>query len=617
MAAAIAHRGPDSDGFFESERVAFGFRRLAILDLSAAGNQPMSTDDAELTIVFNGEIYNFVELRSELEALGHRFRSKSDTEVLLHSYRQWGPDCVARLNGMWSFLIYDRTKRLLVGSRDRFGIKPLFSARTEQGWLFASEIKALHGSGYIAAVPNWPTIADFLAYDRLDESEATFYSGVRSVPAATWFELAADGDYRERRFWNPPSPEETTVTPDAPAQFAALFDDAIRLHRRSDVPLAVHLSGGLDSTSILCALGRNRSGAGEPLTALSFMSEAFDERRYIADTIGATGTDLRPLARSPKQLWDLLGSALAAHDEPFHSMVPLVNYALMQETRSQGIKVVLNGQGADETLAGYPSYFAGLWHELLRSGRIAQAIGQMVRFANANGRRSAQVIGTQLAFTMRALLGSNNWYRQLAARFATTPGRRWATPELAQMAPRRTPESWDVGLKDQLVRSIQGAPLPLYLRVEDRSSMANSVESRVPFLDYRLVEFALRLPSTELMDGGWNKWLLRRAMQGRIPESVRLRPDKMGFPLPLAQWLRGPLWSDVQDLLLHGVARHRELFDAAVVDQDLAAFGRGDDAPAMKMFTAAQFVVWWERVLKGRSALPVRQWDAQAILSAR
>lgn len=609
MTASIAHRGPDGAGFFESESVAFGFRRLAILDLSEAGNQPMSTSDGDLTIVFNGEIYNYLELRSDLEALGHRFKSSGDTEVLLHSYLQWGADCVARLNGMWAFLIYDRRTKKVVGSRDRFGVKPLFAARRGESWLFASEIKALHASGLLAVEAAWPTVAEFFVSDNLDHSDATFFSGVRSIPAATWFELDAGCNYREHRFWAPPGPDEVAEMPDAPDKFAALFDDAIRLHQRSDVPLAVHLSGGLDSTSILCSLGHVQQGEGKPLTALSFMSDAFDERRFIADTVQQTGAVLRPLTCSPRDLWDSLASALAAHDEPLHSMTALVGYALMKETHRQGIKVVLNGQGADETLAGYSSYFESLWHELLRDWKIVRTHDQMRRFASSHRADLPRLIRKQVASTIRARLGRRSWYRLLARALPRAPALGWASPELAKFLPEPRRVSWDLSLNESLVRSIEVDPLPLYLRIEDRNAMAHSIESRVPFLDYRLVEMALRLPSTELMDGGLNKWLLRRAMTGRIPDSVRHRVDKMGFPVPNTAWLRGPLWTDVEATLNDRIVRNDGLFNTAAIDKDVAAFKRGDDAPAGRIFGVAQFAVWWRTVMKpSRVESPQASW---------
>ncbi|PYX50748.1 MAG: asparagine synthase (glutamine-hydrolyzing) [Acidobacteria bacterium] len=595
MSDAILHRGPDSSGFFERDNVSFGFRRLAILDLSANGDQPMSSPDGNLTIIFNGEIYNFVELRAELEGHGHRFRSTGDTEVLLHAYHQWGHQCVQRMNGMWAFLVHDKRTGKVVGSRDRFGIKPLFCHRIHDGWLFASEIKAIRASGLYRTEPNWSVIAQYLIHGRLDESDETFYAGIRSIPPATWFEIEPDGTYRERRYWRP---EESLSIPasNAPGRFADLFEDAVRLHERSDVPVAVHLSGGLDSTSILCALGRAQvaSSAGRSLTAFSYMSPEFDESRFIRETVEVTGAELKPLEETPQGLWRNFESVLRAHDEPVHSMTALVSYALMRETRRQGIKVVLNGQGADETLAGYPSYFGVFWHELLAEGTWTKAWREINEFALLHGQEARYLIVRQLEFLVRAKLGRLAIYRCLSAARAKMRLDPWFTPDLAKYLPAAAPPMYDRGLREVLIESISKAPLPIYLRVEDRNAMAHSIESRVPFLDYRLVEFALGLTAGELLSGGWNKHLLRRAMAGRIPESVRMRPDKMGFPTPTSKWLRGPLLEDARQMLATDSVRRSGLFNTARIEADVEAFARGQIDIAGKLFAMAQFSLWSE-----------------------
>lgn len=597
MAAEIQHRGPDSDGFLEEESVAFGFRRLAILDLSRAGNQPMTTADGAISIVFNGEIYNFIELREELTKLGHQFRSSSDTEVLLHAYIEWGSECVRKLNGMWAFLIYDRRLNKIVGSRDRFGMKPLFVSTVGKSWLFASEIKAILASRYIAAKPDWEMIADFVVMDRLDHSESTLFSGITKIPAGSWFELHVHSGLQISRFWEPPT-DTAKADRDAPARFAELFEDAMRLHQRSDVPVAVHLSGGLDSTSILCALRRVQSSRDAPLIAFSFMSDAFDERRFIDETIVTTGATLRPLTATALSYWDALEPTLAANDEPVHSMTALVGYVLMRETRAHGIKVVLNGQGADETLAGYPSYFEKTIQELLANLHVWKAFSQMRRYSVAHERQFGSFIASQLAYTLRALLGRTGWYRRIADSRAPVIPANWASRDLIDLIMARPRTTWPLGLKGALKSSIERDPLPTYLRIEDRNAMAHSVESRLPFLDYRLVEMALRMPNSELLDGQWNKWLLRRAMRGRIPESVRTRVDKMGFPVPSSDWLRGPLWDFVESILRDSAVRDTGVFDVAKVDAQLDRFKRGDNSLTPTVFNAVQFVLWWNSIMK-------------------
>jgi asparagine synthase (glutamine-hydrolysing) len=370
MLEAIEHRGPDDSGIHLQGPVAFGFRRLSILDLSSAGHQPMQAADGKVTIVFNGEIYNYLEVRAELQALGHVFRSHGDTEVLLNAYLQWGRDCVGRLNGMWAFLIDDARTGLLFGSRDRFGIKPLYRLRTESQTAFASEIKAFKAAGLTACRPDLRTVANFLLECRLDRDASTFYADIEAIPPAHCFELDRQGRFRQWRYWDLAT-SAAQIEGDPAEAFAALFEDAVRLHMRSDVPVSVHLSGGLDSTAIACASARVRqvAGASGALTTFSYSDAFFDETRYIAATIAQTRAEITTLRSSPRQLWDLLPEVLRAQDEPFHSLTPVVGYLLMRMTAASGVKVVLNGQGADETLGGYPSFFRNYWHTLLSSGR--------------------------------------------------------------------------------------------------------------------------------------------------------------------------------------------------------------------------------------------------------
>src|SRR5437016_7269964 len=286
MARSIAHRGPDDSGLYLHQQVGFGFRRLAILDLSPTGHQPMCSEDGELVIVFNGEIYNYIELREELRAAGHCFRSTSDTEVLLAAYREWGPECLGRLNGMWAFVIHDRRRGVLFGARDRFGVKPLFVHHGKDAWLLASEAKAILASGLYARETNWQVSADFLLHGKLDETPATFFAGIEQVPPGCAFELRLDGRWRQCPYRSL-SAIESEPTTDVEEAVAELLEDAVRIRLRSDVPVGVCLSGGLDSTAIICAMARNREGgataAGQtaPLLAFCYHESAFDERAFI------------------------------------------------------------------------------------------------------------------------------------------------------------------------------------------------------------------------------------------------------------------------------------------------------------------------------------------------
>ncbi|HKQ25282.1 MAG TPA: asparagine synthase (glutamine-hydrolyzing) [Burkholderiales bacterium] len=595
MIGVIRHRGPDDEGTFFSGPVAMGFRRLSILDLSPLGHQPMLSEDGKVVLVFNGEIYNYLELRSELQALGHRFKSTGDTEVLLHAYLQWGTDCVTKLNGMWAFIIYDGREGKLFGSRDRFGIKPLFRYRAADCWLFGSEIKAIRASGLCDAGINWRVAADYLMNGRLDTTEQTFYAGIEQVRPAASFEVNREGAYREWTYWS--LEDAPAVDSRHPAEeFAELFEDAMRLHMRSDVPVGVHLSGGLDSTAIICATARWRSSQKAPgsLLAFCYQAQEFDESGLIADTVRQTKAAVFDLETSAQAVWDDLSSMVRAQDEPAHSMTAIIGYQLMRLTARHGLKVVLNGQGADETLAGYPSYFRDYWNTLLREGRIGETWHEIGSYVAVHGGQRSGVFLRQLRHFLQGKLHMFDGYRRLASWNDRRRARSddWFTPGLSRYLPVSRSSGGHGDLNEALSRSIGSDPLSLYLRVEDRNSMAHSVEARVPFLDYRLVSFAYRLPANWRMRGPWNKFLLREAMRGRIPETVRTRSGKLGFPVPVSKWIAGPLYEVIKERVTSRQARERGIYDMDAILRDLERCRRGEVDASANLFRVAQFEIW-------------------------
>ncbi len=572
MLAVLRHRGPDDEGTYFSGQAGFGFRRLSILDLTPAGHQPMSTADGALTIIFNGEIYNFIELRRELESRGHDFRSSGDTEVLLHSYLEWGPKCLERMNGMWAFVIHDRRSNTLFGSRDRFGIKPLHYYEHAGRFVFASEIKSIRASGYYKDQLNHAVASSFLVDGRLDETQETFYRGIRKLPPGCSFMYSLENaSYRESRYWDIRTSAAAHV--DNPAEsFAELFEDAVRLHMRSDVPVGVHLSGGLDSASIACASARIRkqTNASDPLSVFSYIAPEFDESEYIRATVAQTDARLTELETSPKHLW-----------------------ADLQATAGHGIKVVLNGQGGDETLAGYPSYFRNYWDQIVHARGVIQAWREMDAFHKVHaGAAPVRLLAQLLMRRCFYRLWENPRYRALAARRRRSRVRdRWFTAELLHELPESYPWS-PADLNGALAYSQMVEPLPLYLRLEDRNSMAHSLEARLPFLDYRLAEFAYSLPGDWKLRGPWNKFVLRQAMAGRIPESVRLRPDKMGFPVPARQWFAGQLFEPVMDLLSSRRTLESGRYRMEVVRKDIERHRRGEANCTDELFSVAQFELW-------------------------
>lgn len=591
----LAHRGPDDAGRFIEGGIGIGFRRLSIFDLSTAGHQPMASSDGRFVVAFNGAIFNFVELRGELQALGHQFRSSSDTEVLLAAYREWGSDCLDRFNGMWAFVIYDRLEKRIFGSRDRFGIKPLFWYADDDSLIFASEIKAIRDSGLARLEFNEQVLAEFLLEGTLDHSEDTFYRRVSQVPAGTAFETNLNGRLVWHRYWSVLDAAQALPVPsDPPAAFAELFEDAVRLRMRSDVPVGVLLSGGLDSSSILCSMGRQLSPAtreGE-FGALCYMDPHFDETPFIDATLAQTRASLWRLDVDPAGFWDTFARVIWHQDEPVHSINSVVGFHLMKLARAHDVKVVLNGQGADETLAGYSSYFTSYWIELLRSGRLLALEQSLRAVAQARGGRSnvlSEVFGMLLGQARQKVPG----YPALARRRrrARLERKSWASDDVKRLWTQRDqPAAPD--LAAALHYSLERSHLPVYLRVEDRNSMAHGVEQRLPFLDHRLVALAFRLGPEWKLRGDRTKVILREAMRGRIPEVVRTRTQKFGFPTSVDSWFRGPLYGRLRDMLSSRTVRESGLWDLGAVERALDQHRRGDANVGERLFDVVQVCLW-------------------------
>jgi asparagine synthase (glutamine-hydrolysing) len=577
MANRLAHRGPDADGFAlidtATARVwtgtgakpdarfdlALGHRRLSIIDLSDAGLQPMASGDGTCWIVYNGEIYNYVELRAELAAKGHAFRSGSDTEVLLAAYREWGIDCLSRCNGMWGFALWDAAKHELVCARDRFGVKPLYYAYGADWFVFGSEIKAVLAHPRVSRKPNDAIVYDYLSLKLLDHTDETFFAGVHKLPAGHTLSFRPGHAPKLRRYWDVTPAFELDADPAGePAaieRFAELFEDAVRVRLRADVPIGTCLSGGVDSSSIVVTANRlmfdelklPRALVGDRQRTFSacFDDARFDERKFIDEVIAKTGASSYRVFPSGERLWAELPRLIAQMDEPIASTSQYSQYNVFRLAKESGVTVTLDGQGADELMAGYVGYHGVLLATLARAGRLVAAGREAyATWKHAGrGRSAGQLVGRalygllppaistpirtalapRLAPEGRAQLVVD---RDLAARFAT---RRldWLTERSASMQ--------DLGAK--LYADTFKFSLPALLRFADRNSMAFSIESRTPLLDYRIVEHLFALPLSLIMRGGWTKWIFRTAMQGQLPPAVQWRKDKMGFVTPEAIWL--------------------------------------------------------------------------------
>ena len=559
MADRIAHRGPDGRGYLVwrpgdelrmsrsveaapsgEATVGLAHNRLSIIDLREINDQPLVSDDGSLALSFNGEVYNYVELRSELEALGHEFRTSGDTEVLLAAYREWGPACVERLVGMWAFALLDAANGRLLLSRDRFGIKPLYYALTGGVLYFASEIKALLSVPGFRPEPDEAAVRRFLVTGGVDETERSFFQGVRSLPAAhnaiVTLEAPA-AEPRPERYWSIPEEGYEGGREQAAREFADLFRDSVRVHARSDVPVGTCLSGGLDSSSIVCVAEELRRAGRIPQYAHSGFGylpddAAYSERPYMEAVTEQTGLEMTFVEVTPDRFAEALVEVARHQDEPFGSTSIAAQYFVFGAAKAGGMKVMLDGQGADEVLGGYDHYFPLIAVALLRRRRFAA----YARFTRAHRReRGGPPISRRHAL---ATLAPRRAGDAAASRMIEPPSATLLSGELRDRIgyeDYRYPEFDSV--RDVLAASTSSLGLPALLRFEDRNSMAHSIEARVPFLDHRLVEFAFRLPYDFKINGTSTKDVLRRAMADVLPPKVLGRLDKIGFRAePSATW---------------------------------------------------------------------------------
>jgi len=586
MTNQLVHRGPDGEGYVllapgQHEkplavagplsqtmgrgevpyRVGFGHRRLAVLDLSPLGHQPMGSEDGWQWITYNGEIYNAPELRRELSALGQRFRSHSDTEVLLAAYRQWGPSCLSRLNGMFAFALWDGREQALFCARDRFGIKP-FYYRLEGGRLaFASEIKALLQDPACKRVPNDRAVFEYLTAARQDHTTETFFEGIHQLAPGDWMIVRPGWDGRDGqvaieggRWWHLPAGMARVGLAEAAARTRELLEDSVRLQLRADVPVGSCLSGGLDSSSIVCLMSRLLEGRATPRTFSSCHEDPrFDERPFIRAVQAQTGVANEAVFPRAGALFAALPGVIWHQEEPFAGTSILAQWSVMGAAGEAGLKVLLDGQGADELLCGYPGFMGSRLADLARGGRWMEGLqewrawrrmhGALPPTALAGLARGFLPAGAAARLRSR-LLGDRRW---LAAPFA----RRW------QGEAQAFPEPPGLSLVERQMRRAVTEDLPALLHYEDRNAMAFSVETRLPFLDHRLVEWLAGLPPEAKLHRGVTKVVLREAMTGILPEDVRRRRDKMGFVTPEGQWLRRDLRPQIDALLASDPVRSR------------------------------------------------------------
>jgi asparagine synthase (glutamine-hydrolysing) len=577
MCDVMVHRGPDDDGVYTAGPVGLGMRRLSIVDL-ATGHQPLSNEDGTLWTVFNGEIYNHAELRPKLEARGHVYRTHSDTETIVHLYEEYGHDCVQHLKGMFAFAIWDALRQRLFVARDRLGIKPLYYHLTPEHFVFGSEIKVLLAYPGLEAQFRRAALPEYLAFGYLS-GEDTFYKGIRKLMPGHWIEVDS-GQVKIERYWDLP----ITATDSSRGEdyyvpaYRELLEQAVRSHLMSDVPLGVFLSGGVDSSAVAALMTKIR---GTPVETFSvgYSEDAYSELPYARIVAQHLNSVHHEVLLSQQDFFDTLPHLIWHEDEPivWPSSVPLFFVARLARER---VKVVLTGEGSDETLAGYTRYAFTLknaaWDRVYR-GVAPIFLRNWIRGSIADSTWISATLRRKLSHTFLARNG-NSWasfyFDNFFSAFSEAEQCGLLSPELANETAAGSPYQnvlayWDHSSGEMLQRllytDIKTYLIELLMK-QDNMSMATSIESRVPFLDHTLVEFATNIPERLQLGGFAGKRILKKAVEDLLPHSILYRP-KLGFPTPWSRWLAGPQLEIIRDLLLEPRSLDRGLFQRAAIER--------------------------------------------------
>ncbi|MBS1788268.1 MAG: asparagine synthase (glutamine-hydrolyzing) [Acidobacteria bacterium] len=623
MRDTLTHRGPDDAGSFIDGGIGLGHRRLSIVDLGG-GHQPMTNEDGQIQIVFNGEIYNHQDYRPLLEARGHRYRTTSDTETIIHLYEEFGVNAVQHLRGMFAFAIWDGNQRRLLLVRDRLGVKPVYYTLSKDGVLhFASEIKALIEARAVKPELNYDALADFAA-NRYTSGDETLFRGVqRLAPGHTL--VWQDGRVQIERYWEVSFAKHESPLSDKYYidQFDHLFRESVRLRLMADVPLGMFLSGGIDSTAIAGVMSKLVSDRVKTFS-VAFAEREANELEFARSAARAFGTDHHEVIVSPQQFFDVLPAMVYQEDEPIAhpSSIPLY---FVSKLAAEHVKVVLTGEGSDELLAGYDKYRKTIYNLMLGraySRVVPSPVRHFVKQRIENGTGSLAV-RQKLARTFLCVpsdiesiyFDNFSVFSRNRQHFLFTADTR---VRIAESDPYKTSlalmgESDALTMLDQLLAADMKTYLHELLMKQDQMSMAASIESRVPFLDHKLVEFAARLPERMKLRGLTTKYILRQAMADKIPGEILTR-KKMGFPVPVGAWLRGEFRHLLDEYLLSQRAMERGIFEPDVV-RNLVARHQAGENHAERLWMLINFEIWQRRFLDGEEQ-PFTESSGQPALKA-
>jgi asparagine synthase (glutamine-hydrolysing) len=613
MRDCISHRGPDDAGLLLDGEAGLGHRRLSIVDV-AAGHQPMPNEDGTLHVVYNGEIYNHADYRDELEARGHTYRTHCDTETILHLYEEKGRACVEDLRGMFAFAIWDSVRREMFVARDRLGVKPLYYVHADDGSLFfASEIKALLEARALRPSLNYAALPDYLANHGTSGDE-TLFEGVKRLPPGHTL-LWRDGRVEIEKYWDvayargEEAEGRGKSDDDYVAEWSELFRDSVRLRLMADVPLGMFLSGGIDSSAIAAVMSRM---VDEPIKTFSvaFAEREANELTYARIVAGAFKTDHHEVVVSPAEFFEALPRLVWHEDEPLaHPSSVALNF--VSRLAARHVKVVLTGEGSDEMMAGYERYYKTLlqlsvgprYHRLM-PGALRRAVASRVAALPPGSRLRHKLSRTFLCLEPDV----ESLYFDNFAVFTSGMQRALLTPEARERAGGRLDPYADMrryfesaeadDLLDRMLYADTKTYLHELLMKQDQMSMAASIESRVPFLDHKLVEYTARLPRRMKLRGArQTKHVLRRAMKGVLPEAILTR-GKMGFPVPVGKWFRGEYRHMLDDYVTGERAASRGVFDPDFVRQLVARHAAGEDH-SERLWALVNFEMWQRRFFDG------------------
>lgn len=577
MRDTLHHRGPDDEGLYFSGSLGLAFRRLSIIDLDS-GHQPMSNHEGSVWMVFNGEIYNYVELRDNLLKQGVAFKSQSDSEVIIHMYERFGTDCVNYLNGMFSFVIWDEKKKELFAARDRVGIKPFYYYQDNERIIIGSEIKAIIEHPSVKRIPNYLAILDYLQY-MYCLGDKTFFEGVHKLLPGHTLQADPSGKINKKQYWDLHfSPDNSMKEQDAVEMLTSALQDSMRMHLRSDVPLGCHLSGGLDSSAVT-SIAREILGS---TVSIDTFSGKFNENSFFDETEYAKIVSKRMDSRYHEVIPDVdevrhvIETMAWIMDEPAVGPGMIPQYFVSRMARDH-VKVVLGGQGGDELFGGYPRYFLASGLQTQQQGTAASSSNRMsfvYQYLKKRGFKTT-VEKAVSYFRTRSDSVENRW------KFFSTTLRYDSRLLGEQLKPINRDYNNDDSFfeyfrKDNAQQTFDKmlyhdfkTYLPALLHVEDRTSMAVSLESRVPLLDYRIAELAAKIPVSLKVKNGDPKYILKQAVKGIVPDEIINRKDKKGFPTPINIWFKGQLQRFLQDTLLSNVSLERGIFNESYLRKSI------------------------------------------------